>query len=123
MTAAQRRLLAAYAIEQHGLSERKACLRLGISRSVYRYQPRKKETDKLIADWLNVLAERKSRWGFSKLFHWLRHQGHPWNHKRVRRVHREIGLNIRIKPEKRLPRREPQPLVQPERANESWSVV
>jgi putative transposase len=119
---AERRSLATYAIEQHGLSERKACRLLGISRSVYRYRPKKKEPDELIADWLQVLAERKPRWGFGKMFHWLRHQGHPWNHKRVRRVYREIGLNIRIKPKRRLPSREPQPLVQPERANESWSV-
>lgn len=119
---AERRSLATYAIEQHGLSERKACRLLGISRSVYRYRPKKKETDELIADWLQVLAERKPRWGFDKMFHWLRHQGHPWNHKRVRRVYQEIGLNIRIKPKKRLPSREPKPLVQPERANESWSV-
>ena len=122
MTVAERRSLADYAIEQHGLSERKACRLLGISRSVHRYRPKKKETDELIADWLQVLAERKPRWGFSKMFHWLRHQGHPWNHKRVRRVYRDVGLNIRIKPKKRLPSREPQPLVQPERANESWSV-
>ena len=122
MTVAERRLLATYAIEQHGLSERKACRLLGISRSVHRYRPKKEETDELIADWLQVLAERKPRWGFSKMFHWLRHQGHPWNHKRVRRVYRDVGLNIRIKPKKRLPSREPQPLVQPERANESWSV-
>jgi putative transposase len=85
VTVAERRSLATYAIEQHGLSERKACRLLGISRSVYCYRPKKKETDELIADWLRVLAQRKPLWGFSKMFHWLRHQGHPWNHKRVHR--------------------------------------
>lgn len=95
---------------------------MGISRSVYRYQPKKQETDVVIAEWLQVLAERKPRWGFGKMFDWLRNQGHPWNHKRVHRIYRDLGLNIRIKPKKRLPSREPTPLVQPERPNISWSV-
>lgn len=34
----------------------------------------------------------------------------------------EVGLNLRIKPKKRLPSRDPVPLVQPEQANESWSL-
>jgi len=33
-----------------------------------------------------------------------------------------MGLNLRIKPKKRLPSRELVPLVQPEQANESWSL-
>ncbi len=122
MTTQQRRTLADYAMTEHKLSERSACQLLGISRSVYRYQPQPKETDVLIADWLQLLAERKPRWGFNKMFHWLRHQGHLWNHKRVHRVYREQGLNLRIKPRKRLPARERHPLVAPERANVSWSV-
>jgi len=111
-----------YAIAEHKLSERSACQLLGISRSVYRYQPKKQKTDAVIAEWLQVLAARKPRWGFGKMFDWLWNQGHPWNHKRVYRVYRELGLNIRIKPKKRLPSREPTPLVQPERPNISWSV-
>jgi len=31
-------------------------------------------------------------------------------------------LNLRVKPKKRLPSREPNPLVQPEAANQSWSL-
>lgn len=83
ITVAENRSLAADAIEQHGLSERNARPPLGISLSVYLYRPRKKLTDVLIADWLQVLAGRKPRWGLSKIFHWLRHQGHRWNHKQV----------------------------------------
>ena len=71
---------------------------------------------------LQSLAEPKTRWGFGKMFQRLRHQGHGWNHKRVRRIHRQQGLHLRVKPKKRLPSREPTPLVQPESINESWSV-
>ena len=49
-------------------------------------------------------------------------QEKPWNHKRVHRVYRELGLNLRVKPKKRLPLRKPQPLEAPDQANVSWSL-
>ena len=94
---------------------------MNISRSVYRYE-RKKPNDVEIAEQLRQLAERKPRWGFRKMYQRLRNQGHRWNHKRVRRVYREQGLNLRVKPKKRLPSRQPTSFKQPESANESWSV-
>lgn len=121
MTADQRRALAAYAIGKHGLSERHACRLMNLSRSVYRYQSKRLD-DGEIADQLLQLAERKPRWGFRKMFHRLRNQGYGWNHKRVRRVYREMGLNLRVKPKKRLPSRQPTALGQPQAKNESWSV-
>lgn len=52
----------------------------------------------------------------------LRLDGHPWNHKRVWRVYQQLGLNLRRKPKKRLPAREPKPLCSPAKPNQSWSV-
>ena len=118
---AQRRELVTYAQDAHQLSERHACRLFKISRSVYRYQA-KRNDDREIVMLLKQLAESKPRWGFGKMFAWLRNQGYSWNHKRVRRVYRKAKLNLRIKPEKRLPSRNPQPLVVPEAANQSWSV-
>lgn len=110
-----------YAVDEHKMSERKACQLLTISRSAYRYQAIKKD-DSEIAEQLQGIAEKKPRWGFKKMYHYLRNQGYEWNHKRVRRVYRELGLNLRIKPKKRFPVRQPQPLEQPEAANLSWSL-
>ena len=56
------------------------------------------------------------------MFQYIRNQGYRWNHKRVQRIYRELQLNLRVKPKKRLPSRQPTPLVQPETTNESWSV-
>ena len=92
-----------------------------ISRTVYRYQAVKPDDSEMIEQLL-LIAEHKPRWGFKKMYQYLRNQGHRWNHKRVRRVYCELGLNLRVKPKKRLPSREPKPLVQPEAANISWSL-
>lgn len=103
------------------MSERAACRLFQISRSVYRYEGKPKQDEEL-KQVLQDLAEKKPRWGLGKMVAWLKNQGHGWNHKRVRRVYRELGLNLRIKPKKRFPKREPQPLVVPEQANHTWSV-
>lgn len=52
----------------------------------------------------------------------MRLDGYKWNHKRVRRVYRQMGLNLRIKPKKRLPSRNPRPLIAPEQPNVCWSA-
>ena len=114
--------MAEYAIEVHEASERRACRILGLNRAGFRYRA-KKPDDSEIQEWLRYLAERKPRWGFKKMYAYLRNQqGFGWNHKRVYRVYCEMKLNLRVKPKKRLPSREPKPLVQPETANISWSL-
>lgn len=92
-----------------------------MSRSAFRYQA-KKPDDREIRVELHSLAERKPRWGFKKMYDYLKNQGFYWNHKKVYRVYCEMELNLRKKPKKRLPIREPKPLVVPAVANVSWSL-
>jgi putative transposase len=108
-------------MQAHGLSERQACKILNLSRSVLHYQARKTD-DSVIEQELLSLAARKPRWGFAKMADYLRNQKHGWNRKRIYRVYCGLKLNLRIKPKKRLPTRTPQPLTQPEKANQSWSL-
>jgi putative transposase len=108
-------------MEAHGLSERQACKVLNLSRSVFRYQGKKLDDGEIEKELL-ALAARKPRWGFGKMLTYLKRDGHGWNHKRIRRVYCALRLNLRVKPRKRLPRRIPQPLVQPASANQSWSL-
>ena len=49
-------------------------------------------------------------------------QGHVWNHKRVYRIYRELELNLRIKPRKRLKRDKPDALAVPDAPNMTWSM-
>ena len=42
--------------------------------------------------------------------------------ERVYRIYRELELNLRIKPRKRLKREKPEPLAVPETMNQVWSM-
>jgi putative transposase len=118
---AERKELVTKMLEQPGVSQRRACRVVGMSRSVWTYQP-KRAADSEIATKLRELADQYPRWGFKKLYHALRHAGHAWNHKRVHRVYRVLKLHLRVKRGKRLPRRTPLPLAQPRHPNECWSM-
>jgi len=56
------------------------------------------------------------------MFDWARMHGHPWNHKRVYRVYKELALNLRIKPKRRFPSRNPVPLDEATQPNDCWSL-
>jgi putative transposase len=49
-------------------------------------------------------------------------KGFIWNHKRVYRIYRELELNLRIRPKKRLVRERPETLSVPEAINQVWSM-
>ena len=69
------------------------------------------------------LTANQRNWGFGLCFLYLRNvKGYGWNHKRVYRIYRELELNLRIKPKKRLVREKPEPLAQPDAANQAWSM-
>jgi len=106
---------------EQGVSERRSCRLLDLSRSAYRYQAKKTE-DYEIAQELRQLAERQPRWGYGKMIGYLRHQGYVWNHKRIHRVYCEMGLNLQRKPRKRLAARTAQALVVPMQSNQTWSL-
>jgi len=98
---------------------RLACRAVGISETCYRYQPKLSSENAEIADWLIRLTHNQRNWGFL----YLRNvKGFGWNHKRVYRIYRELELNLRIKPKKRLVRGQPEPLSVPVSINECWSM-
>jgi len=119
----QRCEMAKQAVEQKGVSIRLACFIFAISETCYRYHPKLSSENAEIADWLIRLTHNQRNWGFGLCFLFLRNvKGFGWNHKRVYRIYCELELNLRIKPKKRLVREKPEPLAQPEAANQSWSM-
>lgn len=103
------------------MSERRSCMAIDLSRTVYRYEPGPSR-DLEIQEGLEQLAAKHPEMGFGKFFAMLRRQGKRWNHKRVHRVYCSMKLNKRRKHKRRLPARNPAPLAVPEAANECWSA-
>ena len=95
---------------------------LKLSSSVYYYKHKVDPDDAPIQDELTRLAEEHRRWGFWKMFHYMRGKAMPWNHKRVYRIYTQLNLNIRRKPKKRLPSRMKESLYQPDSPNRVWSM-
>jgi putative transposase len=115
--------MAQKAVERHRVSIRFACECLSVSPSCYYYQPKLSSDNALIADWLLRLTTTNRRWGFGLCFLYLRNvQGLPYNHKRVYRIYRELELNLRIRPKRRIKRDKPDALSVPVAINQVWSI-
>jgi len=118
-----RKELAKRAVLKKQISIRLACVTFGISQTCYYYQSIHSEENEKIADWLLRLTTCYKRWGFGLCFLYLRNvKGFGWNHKRVYRIYRELELNLRIKPRRRLVREKPETLSVPGQPNETWSM-
>ena len=108
---------------QKGVSIAFACRTFGVSETCYRYERKLSDENERIADLLIGLTQVHRTWGFGLCFLYLRNvKGHPWNHKRVYRIYRDLELNMRIKPKKRLVREKPEELAVPEEPNSMWSM-
>ena len=119
----QRSEMAKSCVAQRRISIRIACSAFSISETCYRYKPLQSDDNALIADWLVRLTSAWRTWGFGLCFLYLRNvQGLKWNHKRVYRIYKELELNLRIKPKKRLIRSKPEPLSVPQSRNQVWSM-
>lgn len=119
----RRKEMAQAAVANRAISIRLACSIFVVSETCYRYQAKLSGENALIADWLVRLTHNQRNWGFGLCYLYLRNvKGYKWNHKRVYRIYRELELNLRIKPKKRLVRQKPEPLAVPTSINHCWSM-
>ena len=105
------------------VSIRFACRTFLVSETCYRYSSKLSDGNAEIANWLIQLTEAETDWGFGLCFNYLRNVMHKkWNHKRVYRIYCELSLNLRIRPKRRLKRAKPEPLKEPIKSNQVWSI-
>jgi putative transposase len=81
--------------EEHGLSRRRACRLIGISRSVAEREPRRERDHARLRERLHALAGERRRFGYRRLHELLRREGFVVNHKLVARLYGEEKLAIR----------------------------
>jgi putative transposase len=97
----------------------------GVGESCHHHSPKLGGENEEIAALLIGLTNARKTWGGSGCaFSYLHNvQGRRWNHKRVCRITRELELNLRIKPRKRLNRAKPDALAVANAPNLVQSIV
>jgi len=94
-----RRSAVKYLVKQRRSSQRRACVVVGLSRSLVRYIARPRRDEAELIKKIHKLAIRNSRYGYRRITVLLRREGWRINRKRVHRIWKSEGLS--------LPRRRP----------------
>ena len=76
-------------IEQHHLSERRACRLVGLSRDSYRNPPVVDEATQQLSAKIVEIAQVRRRFGYRRIHDLLRPQFPGVNHKRIYRLYRQ----------------------------------
>ena len=116
----QRRDIVLKAISEYGISESRSCKLANIKRSLYRYKPKIKDDSEVETEIKKCIKKR--RHGCPMIIKMIRKSGKKMNHKRIRRVYKNMRLTLPKKVRKRLPIRERKIIVQPLEINLSWSM-
>jgi putative transposase len=106
---------------RHELSEKRACGLISITRWINRYQSRRDPQDELRMR-LRELAASRVRYGYRRLTVLLRREGWKVNAKRVYRLYREEGLQVRTTKRAKRAARSRVSLAGAVRANQRWSM-
>lgn len=94
---------------------------MSIGRSSYYYRGHSAD-DGPLREALRQAAHQRRRYGYRRLTWLLRRQGWTDNHKRIERIYREEGLQVRRRRRKRQPRVQRQPLEPATALNQRWSM-
>lgn len=104
-----------------GLSQQRAYGLLELAVSSYYYQPQKRD-DAALRKRILELCEQRKRFGQFRIYVMLRREGFLVNHKRVARIYREEGLQVRRRRRKKMAAAVRVPLPAPDKANMRWSM-
>ena len=109
-------------VEQHHLSERRACRLVGLSRDSYRNPPVVDEATQQLSAKIVEIAQVRRRFGYRRIHDLLRPQFPSVNHKRVYRLYSQAQLAVRKRKKVRRAASERVPLTVASRVNEVWSM-
>lgn len=109
-------------IEQHHLSERRACRLVGLSRDAYRHPPVASALNAELSGKIVELAYVRRRFGYRRIHDLLRPAYPEINHKRVYRLYTAADLTVRKRRKAKRPSNERQPLLAASSLNEVWSM-
>lgn len=96
----------------------RACGLVGISRSLFHYESRRRIDDEALTGRMMAIAAQKRRYDHRRIHVQLQRDGYFANHKRIWRLYIKAGLSMR----KRIAVAERTPRPLPTDPNQSWSM-
>jgi len=103
------------------VSERRACSVLGVDRTSVRYRSRRPD-DAPLRVRLRELAVHRRRFGYRRLHILMIWEGLHMNHKKLRRLYREEGLQVRRRGGRKRALGTRAPMAIPQGPNQRWSL-
>lgn len=105
-----------------GVSIRRACRILEFDTSSYHYKSRRRgQADVELR--IKEICQTRIRYGYRRVHVLLRREGWRINHKKTRRIYRELGLQLRNKtPKRRVKAKLREDRVNATRPNETWAM-
>jgi len=121
VTPGAKREAVAHLVKSHEVSERRACRVLSVDRSSVRYVSRRPPDTELRAA-LRKVASQRRRFGYRRLHVMLRREGIEMNLKKLRRLYREEGLQVRKRGGRKRALGSRRPMEVPARPYQRWSL-
>lgn len=121
MTPDVKRQAVAHLCEAHGVSQRRACRVLSVDRSTVRYQSKRLD-DAEQRNAIKRIAKERRRFGYRRILVMLEREKIFMNHKKLRRIYNEEGLQVRKRGGRKRALGTRRPMIVPEAANRRWSL-
>lgn len=121
MKPAAKRSAVDYVLEKYPVGVTRSCGLLSISRSSYRYQSGRPD-DTALRSAIREKAQERKRWGYRRLQVLLQRVGYMDNHKRIYRIYKEEGLQVRKRRRKRARTQRSFELHASDAPNQRWSL-
>ena len=109
-------------VEEHQLSERRACSLVGLSRDSYRNPPQPDQLTRDLGERIVDIAHVRRRFGYRRIHDLLRSEFPGVNHKRVYRLYKNANLAVRRRKKVKRPPNERVPLQIARKVNDVWSM-
>ena len=117
----RKKAIAEWLVEAYEVSKRRACRLMPLSWSSYNYQPVKKDEGALIMR-IRDLAAARVRYGYRRITVLLKREGWCVGKKRVYRIYKAEGLEVRTKKRKKRAAQRRVSLPAASAAQERWSM-
>lgn len=95
---------------------------VGLRASTYYYKKVNQRDDLKLKEKILEVAQKRIRWGCSRIYEIIRREGFKDNYKRIERLYAQMGLSIRKRPKKKMRDHLRLVLPEPQKPNHIWSM-